>query len=83
MLLALSKAEFQLISDALSHTEDGVALRAALVERAALGEETVKVLTGATHALRSYEFHNSSTELAAGVANTCDALMERIAEIEA
>lgn len=42
-----------------------------------------KVLTGATHALRSYEYHNSSTELAASVANTCDALVKRIAGIEA
>lgn len=85
MLLAISPAEFDLIAKALAvagKSETGTEMAAlgnALEPRAALGGEALKMLTAATHALRSYQYSNASTELAAGVADACDALMARIA----
>ena len=35
-------------------------------------DEFLKVVTAATHALRSYQYGNSSTELAEGMANKLD-----------
>ncbi len=84
MLIAVSHEEYALIARALAvaakaETDAGMLrLGAALDARAALGDEAWNVLTGANHALRSYEYGNASTELAAGIADACDKVMNRI-----
>lgn len=87
MLLAVSQMEFDLIKKALAvaaKTEGGVEmfkLNAALDARASLGGEAWQSLKGAKHALRSYEYGNASTELAAGIADACDVAMSRISAV--
>lgn len=84
MLIAISHEEFTLIARALAvaakvETDtEMVRLGSALDARAALGDEAWNALTGANHALRSYEYGNASTELAAEIADACDAVMGRI-----
>lgn len=77
-LIAVTDDEMELLSRALataaasaSDTEM-VALGNSLVARASKCESLVTALTGASHALRSYQYGNSSTELAEEIADACD-----------
>ncbi|MFG1250277.1 hypothetical protein [Xanthobacter flavus] len=45
-------------------------------------EEVTRVLSGAMHALRSYQHGNSAPDLAAGIADACEALLARLGQAE-
>lgn len=45
-------------------------------------EEITRVLTGALHALRSYEHGNAAPDLAARIADACEALLARLGQAE-
>lgn len=77
-LIAVTDEEMALLSRALaiaaasaSETEM-IALGNSLEARASKSESVVTALTGAFHALRSYQYGNSSIELAEEIADACE-----------
>lgn len=84
MYVPLSRTELDLVLRALAVAAAGeagtemIALGNALDGRAVPSAELVRVMTGAKHALRSYQHGNSAPDLAAGVADTCEALLARL-----
>ncbi|MFG1270794.1 hypothetical protein V5F40_22850 [Xanthobacter sp. DSM 14520] len=85
LYLSLTRTELDQVSRALAVAAAAdtsaalVALGMALDGRAVPAKELVPVLKGALHALRSYQYGKAAPDLAAGMADTCGALLERLA----
>lgn len=77
-LIAVTDDEMALLSRALATAvasasdREMIVLGNSLEARASKSEILVTALTGASHALRSYQYGNSSTELAEEIADACD-----------
>lgn len=54
-----------------------IAERDALTPAQAAADDMLAALKGASHALRSYQYGNASTELAASIADRCDAAIAK------
>lgn len=84
--LLVSEQELALLKQALavaSTSEANATMRVlekALDGRVQKAGSVVSALTGASHALRSYQFGNASVELAESIADACDKALNEIGQ---